>query len=1072
MSGSGLKGFISYSHEDEAFRRALEKHLAPLEREGSIRFWYDGDIGPGQEWSPEIAARLDAADVVLLLISPSFNASEYCYEKELTQALARQRAGTARVLPILLRPCDWEHSAIAALQVLPAGARPVSLWPNADEAYLDVARGVRRVVEEVRQKPSSVMVPEGESASIFSVPFTRNPFFTGREEVLASLAAQLTASGRAALGQVDQAQLPAATRLAISGLGGIGKTQTAVEFAWRHRHEYHYVFFVRAETEADLLGSFAEVARLLGLAEHETDQKAVAQTVRRWFEKNDGWLLILDNADEPSLLGTFLPVSGNGHILITSRAPSFAAQHIETQRLALPADDDALAFLLHRTSRQDAGVTERQAAAELAGELGNLPLALEQAAAYLVERHSGFAEYLETFRRKGTALLDRANPQAGTDHGPLAVTWSLSFAEVERIAQASADLLKAAAVLAPDAIPDELYLEGGAKISPAIASVLESEGSLALAELVEPLHRFSLLERDHGSRSLRVHRLVQKVVNQRLGDSSKEVQERVVAALDCVFPEPEFRNWQRCERLLPHLLAVEPSAEDSLDLSSLLNHGGWYLSDRGRYSEARPFLQRALAIREKALPSDHPDVAMSLNNLASLYNSQGRLWEAEPLFERSLGIRESSLGADHPDVALSLNNLAGLYHQLGRYQEAEPLYERSLATRENLLGADHPDVAISLRSVASLYKVQGRLREAEPLYERALVISENSLGADHPTVADSLGSLARLYQVQGRLREAQPLYERALVISENSLGADHPDVANSLGSLASLYQAQGRLREAEPLYERSLSILEKALGADHIDVAASLTMIASLYKVQGRLREAEPLLERARVLLEKALGASHNDVASSLNNLALIYQAQGRFVEAELLHERSLAICENAVGADHVDVATSLNNLALLYHDQGRLREAEPLYERSLAIREKVLGANHPDVALSLSNLGSLYQDQGRLREAEPLHERSLAIRERVLGEKHPDVATSLNKLARLYQRRGMLRKAEPLLRRSLDIVEKTLGADHPDFANALGNLSNLYLKMSRGRDAKKLAQRVREVMKRHEARNRKPSGG
>jgi hypothetical protein len=279
---------------------------------------------------------------------------------------------------------------------------------------------------------------------IFSVPISRNPYFTGREEVLANLAAQLAASGRAALGQVAPAQLPAATRVAISGLGGIGKTQTVVEFAHRHRGDYRNVFFVRAETEAELLGGFAEVATLLEVADQEKDQMAMAQAARRWFESNGDWLLILDNADTPGMLKNFLPAAGHGHILITSRAPSFAAQHIETQRLALPHEAESVAFLLHRTGRQTAGEAERQAAAELAGELGHLPLALEQAAAYLVDRGTSFGAYLEAFRKKGLELLERAEPEGGTGHPSVAVTWSLNFAEVERISPASADLLKAA----------------------------------------------------------------------------------------------------------------------------------------------------------------------------------------------------------------------------------------------------------------------------------------------------------------------------------------------------------------------------------------------------------------------------------------------------------------------------------------------------------------------------------------------------------------------------------------------------------------------------------------------------
>lgn len=845
MSGAALKVFISYSHKDEEFRVELEEHLALLRREGQISSWHDRKILPGQDWAREIDRELESAELILSLVSSTFIASDYCYAVEMNRALARHQAGEAEVVPILIRPCDWQSAPFAKRQMLPKDGRAVSQWENRDEAWADVASGLRRAVAAIRARRETVK-PAVSAAAIFSVPFQRNPFFTGREDVLANLATQLKASGRAALAQVDPEQLPAATRFAISGMGGIGKTQTVVEFAYRHRGDYRDIFFVRAETDAELIGGFAEVATLVGVAGEEKDQLAMAQAARRWFEANGGWLLILDNADTPSFLKPFLPAAGDGHVLITSRAQNFAAHHIETQRLALPLEEEALAFLLRRTLRQTSGDVERQAAAELAGKLGNLPLALEQAAAYLVDRGTSFGAYLEAFRNKGIELLNRADPEAGTGHTSVAVTWSLNFAEVERISPASADLLKAAAVLAPDAIPEELFLEGGAEISPAITVVLEAEGSLALDELVAPLLRYSLLDRDHESRSLRVHRLVQETVKQSLGGAANQVRERAVAALNQVFPQPEFRNWPLCERLLPHLFAVENAAEDGLSLASLLNHGGWYLTERARLAEAQPLFQRALVIRQNMLDTNHPDVAMSVNNLARLYDDQGRFGEAEPLYERSLDIREKALGVDHPDVAVSLGNLAGLYQEQGRFRDAEPLYERSLDICEKAFGADHPGVARSLNNLAGLYHRQGRLRDAELLYERSLGIWEKALGAENPDVAMLINNLAVVYQDQGRLREAEPLYVRSLAIRVKTLGADHPGVAWSLNNLASLYERRGMLLKAEPFYKRALAIWKKVLGDDHPDTAAALSNLADLYLKMGRGRDAKKFSDLAR----------------------------------------------------------------------------------------------------------------------------------------------------------------------------------------------------------------------------------
>ena len=375
----------------------------------------------------------------------------------------------------------------------------------------------------------------------------------------------------------------------------------------------------------------------------------------------------------------------------------------------------------------------------------------------------------------------------------------------------------------------------------------------------------------------------------------------------------------------PSLARAQSSTADDL------NKGVIELYRAGKFAQAVPLAQQVLAIREKALGPEHPDVALALNNLAGLYDDQGRYAEAEPLYKRALAIYEKALGPDHPDVAQALNNLALLHRHQGRYAEAEPLYKRALAIYEKALGPDHPDVAVSLNNLAGLYDHQGRYAEAEPLDKRSLAIREKALGPDHPDVAVSLNNLAVLYLHQGRYAEAEPLYKRSLAIWEKSLGPDHPYVAQALNNLALLYRHQGRYAEVEPLDKRSLAILERAGGPEHPDVAMAMNNLAVLYLDQERYAEAEPLYKRALAIYEKALGPDHPDVAGSLNNLAALHKHQGRYAEAEPLYKRALAIAEKALGPDHPDVAGSLNNLAVLYLDQGRYADALPLVRTTIA---------------------------------------------------------------------------------------------------------------------------------------------
>ncbi|HNB72815.1 MAG TPA: tetratricopeptide repeat protein [Acidobacteriota bacterium] len=463
------------------------------------------------------------------------------------------------------------------------------------------------------------------------------------------------------------------------------------------------------------------------------------------------------------------------------------------------------------------------------------------------------------------------------------------------------------------------------------------------------------------------------------------------------------------------------------------------LEDEGKYDEALPLAQQAVAKTEQILGVDSLVLATSLNTLANLHHSKGDYDQAESHYRRALAIREKVLGPDHLETATILNNLGVLYKHTGEYLKAEPLYQRALAIYEKTVGPDDLETANSLNNLANFYSDKGDYAQAEPLYQRSLSIIEKVLGPDDPGVALNLNNLAQFYWATGDYARAEQFFQRSLTIWEKALGADHPNVATSLNNLASLYSDKGDYPKAEPLYQRSLAIREKALGPDHPETATSLNNLAGFYCDKGDYPKAEPLYQRSLAIREKVLGPDHPDTADSLNNLANLYADKGDLAKAEPLYQRSLAIYEKSLGSDHPLVATSLSNLANLYQAKGDLAKAEPLFQRSLAINEAVLGLDHPETATTLSNLAHLYQDKGDLAKAEPLYQRALSIREKALGPDHPSVATSLNKLASLYCDKGDYPRAEPLFRRSLAIRERVLGPDHPLVGDSLNNLAGLY---------------------------------
>jgi len=701
----------------------------------------------------------------------------------------------------------------------------------------------------LHEMSNAEMVPR-----VWNIPYARNLYFTGREEVLAYLHETLLAASTAALTQPQ----------AISGLGGIGKTQTAVEYAYRYRDLYQAVLWARADSRDLLVSDFVSIADLLNLpGKHDEDQKYVVQVVKRWLENNTQWLLILDNADDLEMVSEFIPSAGQGHTLLTTRAQALGtiAQGVEIEKMA---PITGALFLLRRAklllknaSLESVPASVQTEAKAIAEMMDGLPLALDQAGAYIEETACSLTDYLTYFRTRQTSLLKRRGRLTANHIPSVATTWSLSFEKIEQESPAAAELLHLCAFLHPDAMPEEIMSKGAPYLGPVLAPI--AADPFELNEVINELRRFSLIRRNTGLKVLNIHRLVQVVLKDRIDENTqRQWAVRTVQAVNSVFPDVTFEAWPQCERLFHQAQVcadlIEQYALAFPEAARLLNLAGYYLQERGHYTQAEPLARRSLEIREQVLGPEHLDVASSLNYLAWLYHEQGRYSEAEPLVRRSLEIREQVLGPEHLDVAQSLRTLAEIYHDAGNDVTAEPLYQRALEIRERVLGLEHPDVAQILKHLGSLYRSQGEYAKAEPLYLRALAICEQTLRPEHPALAACLISLGALYS---RLREdakAESLFLRALAIREQTLGPEHPEVATSLCTLGTFYQRRGEYDKAEPLYLRTLAIREKALNPESPEMSEILEDLANFYYDQGRYTEAEPFLQRTLALYEQTWG--------------------------------------------------------------------------------------------------------------------------------------------------------------------------------------------------------------------------
>ncbi|HEY7416377.1 MAG TPA: tetratricopeptide repeat protein, partial [Ktedonobacteraceae bacterium] len=613
--------------------------------------------------------------------------------------------------------------------------------PESKTLVLELARQLDLAEQETRQflEASLTTFPP-----YWSVPLPRNLFFTGREEILKKLHTQLRSEQVIALTHAS----------ALHGLGGVGKTQIALEYAYRYALEYSAVFWIGAETEEQIILSLLHIAEVLRLPERDTkDQQHMVAAVQRWLATHGQWLLIWDNVEELTLLDRFLPSSRSGAILITTRRQILGTFARGLDLLPMEQEEGML-FLLRRAKVLAPDATRTQmhqlatrmpaqcaAAEELVQAVGGLPLALDQAGAYLEATRCGVSAYLDLFRARCTLLLQQRGEGARDHPASVSTTFTLAIATSAKRHPAVWPLLCVCALLHPDAIPEELFRQGGEHLGTPLQAICHD--ALEWNQMVGVACSYSLLSRPPEEQVLSIHRLVQVVLLDTMTGAERELwSERVIKALDAIFPEEEYTpsqqhkwRWKLRERLMPHVmlrLHEAGPAHASLPLASLAFKTARFLYARGQYTAAEPLYQRTLHIQQQALDPDHPDIAHTLNALAITCRMQGKHAEAEALYQRALQMWEQALGPDHPDVATALNGLAVLSWKQGKHAEAEALYQRALQIWEQTRGPDHPAVAIALNNLAALYHEQGKYVEAEALYQRALQMWEQALGPDHP----------------------------------------------------------------------------------------------------------------------------------------------------------------------------------------------------------------------------------------------------------------------------------------------------------------------------------------------------
>ena len=643
----------------------------------------------------------------------------------------------------------------------------------------------------------------GARPRVWNIP-ARNPGFTGRDDLLAEVREQLLAGDKAVV-------------QALHGMGGVGKTQLAAEYAHRFAGTYGLAWWINAEQGGLIGDQVAALGLALGCVQPGAGTEAVRAAVLAELRHRGRWLLVFDNAEDPADVAPWLP-GGGGHVLITSRQRGWdeVAAPVEVDVLARA---ESVAILQTRVS-----VLSGTDADQLAAELGDLPLAIAQAAGFMADTGMTADEFLALLHTRAGQLLAQGAPASYPRS--LAAATGLIADRLARQDPAAAELASVCAFLAPEPIPESLFTAAVSVLPGELAA--RAADPLAWRQTLAHLTRQSLARIDH--RGLQMHRLTQAILRDRLTPAQAAATRQYAEAIQAASDPGDMANpatWPQWAQLTPHVLAADLAATDTPALRELAGHTCWYLLERGDTRTAHDLASGLHQQWRDRLGEDHPHTLTAAHYLAWTLLEMGRHAESRDLNQDTLTRRRRILGADHPDTLFSAHNLAINLRRLGDVQAAHDLNQDTLARHRRIRGHDHPDTMSSATTLAHDLRALGDLQAAHDLNHETLARRRRILGQDHPDTMNSAHNLAYDLRALGDIQAARDLDHDTLARRRRILGHDHPDTLASAANLSYDLRELGDAQAACDLDHDTLARRRRILGHDHPDTLASAANLAT-----------------------------------------------------------------------------------------------------------------------------------------------------------------------------------------------------------------------------------------------------